>query len=183
MKREDVVIPARQKFAPGAEKKLGPFPIVDKDHPGSLEDGTYKVNIGVYNTWGTYMEESDNKNNYYQGTFTVANKTAAKTLPGGLRAPRTPLGQVRAEFFTASPLEILAGQDVLLKWSFPAAAEAALFVDNKKMSLQIPTGEMRVKPSCDLGSASFCFSTCRIVGKTKNNQKFEREIRIKVKKR
>src|SRR4030042_5157795 len=48
MKREDEVIPARQPFAPGAEKKIGPIPIVDKDHPGSLEEGTDNVKIGVY---------------------------------------------------------------------------------------------------------------------------------------
>jgi len=184
MKREDVVIPAHLPFAPGAEKKLGPFPIVDKNYPGSLKDGTYKVNIGVYNTVGTYMEESDTKNNYYQGTFTVAHKIAAKTLPGGLEAPETQIRLVReGEYLTASPLEILAGEDILLEWSFPDAAEAALLMDNKRIPLEIPTGEMRVYPLCEMGSASFCFYTCLIVGKTYNNEKFEWEAKIKIKRR
>lgn len=183
MKREDEVIPARQPFAPGAEKKMGPIPIVDKDHPGSLEEGTYNVKIGVHNTFGTYLEESDQKNNYYQGTFTAAERTTTPTFPAGLRTPKKPIRQVRADYFMASPLEILTGQEVLLKWSFPAAAEATLLIDGKKIPLRIPTGEMRVKPSCDPKNVSFCFSTCRIVGKTKTNEKFEREVRIKVKKR
>jgi len=183
MKREDVVIPANQPFAAGAVKKMGPIPIADRDHPDSLEEGTYNVKIGVYNQAGTYVEETDRQNNYYQGTFTVAKRVAGGAIPVGVRAPKTPVGGFRAEFFTATPLEIVAGEEVRLKWSFPAAAEAALLIDSRSISLQLPAGEMTVKPSCDVKTVSFCDYTCRIVGKTKDNVKFEREVKIRVNKR
>lgn len=209
LKREDVVIPARQPFAPGAEKKLGPFPIVDKDHPDSFEEGTYNVKIGVYNTVGTYMEESDTKNNYYQGTFTVAKSTTTpvaksetttapgtktETAPGtkneattgtgrGMVVPKKPLRPVLTDYFIASSLEILAGEEVTLKWSLPAAAEASIIIDNKKVPLQLPAGEMKVKPSCSFVAAGFCTSTYRIIGKTKTNLMLQREVKIKVTKR
>ena len=160
---------------------MGPIPIVDKDHPGPLEEGTYDVTIGVYNRYGTYMEESDRQNNYYQGAFTAAKIDTTPTLPAGIRVPKKPVLPVRADFFAAAPLEITAGQEVLLKWSLPAAAEAAAVIDGKKVALHVPSGEMKVKPSCDPKSAPFCFVTYRIVGKTKTNLSFTREVRIKVK--
>jgi len=183
MKRADVVIPARQAFAPGAEKKMGPFPVVDEDHPESLEEGTYYLKIGVYNTAGTYMEETDRQNNYYQGTFTVAKPGTAPTLPGGLiRAPQKPTFSIQTDYFLAAPVEIKTGQDVLLKWSFPAAAEATLLIDGKKIALQVPMGQMKVKPSCDPKSDPFCNFICKIVGKTKTGASFQRELKIRVKK-
>jgi hypothetical protein len=181
MKREDMVIPAHQPFAPGAEKKVGPFPVVDKDHPGTLEEGTYNVRLGVYNTIGTTMEETDTKNNHYQGTFTVEKAATTPAVPPGIKIPKAKAArELRAGFFTASPVEIKAGQEVLLRWSLPDAAEAVLIVDNKRTALQIPAGQMKVRPACDLGRARFCYATYRIVGKTKNDEKFDRQVRIKI---
>jgi hypothetical protein len=94
-----------------------------------------------------------------------------------------PSGLVLDADFTANPLEVVAGGEVTLKWSFPAAAQAALLVDGMSIQIALPSGEIRLKPSCDLGSASSCTATFRIAGKTKKNEKFERELKIKVKKR
>jgi hypothetical protein len=63
MRREDVVIPAGRPFAAGAAKTMGPVSIVDKDHPKTLERGTYNVTIEVRNAAGPNLDEISLDNN------------------------------------------------------------------------------------------------------------------------
>jgi hypothetical protein len=65
----------------------------------------------------------------------------------------------------------------------PPAPVPIFLVGGKTMALALPSGEIRLKPSCDMGGASSCTVTLRIVGKTKSREKFEREVQVKVKKR
>ena len=184
MKQEDVAILAGRSFAAGAAKTLGPVLIVDKDHPKTLERGTYNVTIGVHNAGGTNFDDLSVDNNIYRGTFTVADRPAGVPVTIEVKTGSgVPSGLVPDADFTANPLEVAAGGEVTLKWSFPDAAQAALLVDGMTIQLALPSGEIRVKPSCDLGSAASCTATYRIAGKTKSHEKFERELKIKVKKR
>jgi hypothetical protein len=195
MKREDVVLPAGQKLAPGGKKKMGPIPIVDEDRGGPLADGTYVVKLSVRNTTGSYMEELDSENNYHQGSYSVGAKRVTKVPVGKVVAPKlkvpvdksaalkVPAGRLRLDHFTASPDEVRVGAEVTLGWSLPDASEAALSIGDRVVALELPAGEMRVVPSCDLTSAPFCHAAYRIVGKTKDGREFEREVRIRVNKR
>ncbi|MBN2266293.1 MAG: hypothetical protein JW775_10820, partial [Candidatus Aminicenantes bacterium] len=195
MRREDVVLSANRKLAPGGKKKMGPIPIVDKDRDGPLAEGTYVVKLSVRNTAGSCMEELDDKNNYHQEAYTVGAKRVTnvpvdKTARLKLKVPlekaaalKVPAGRLRLDFFTASPDEVRAGAEVTLGWSLPDAAEAALSIGDRVVALDLPAGEMRVVPSCDLTSAPYCQAAYRIVGKTKDGREFEREVLVKVNKR
>jgi hypothetical protein len=183
MKREDVAIPAGKSFAAGAAKTMGPITIVDKAHPKTLERGTYNVTIGVHSAGGTNLDDLSLDNNYYHGTFSVADRPTGVPVTFEVKTGGAPAGLVPEADFTVSPPEVVAGGQVTLRWSFPEAAEAALLVDGKTIALALPSGEIKLKPACDMGGASSCTATLRVAGKTKRGAKFEREARVQVKKR
>jgi len=182
MKREDLVLPAGQALAPGAVKKMGPIPIVDEDHPGSLPNGTYVIRLGVRNTVGTYMEENNTGNNYHTETYVVEPRRVTRIPLASAAKLQVPIGQVPVDFFGPAAGEVRAGEEVVLRWSLPDAAEVS-FVGDRRTALELPAGEMRVTPACDAAGAPFCYVTYRIVGKTKDGTEFEREVRIKVHRR
>jgi len=183
MRREDVAIPAGKAFAAGAAKPMGPVPIVDKDHPKALERGTYNVTIGVHNAGGTNLDDLSQDNNFYHGTFTVSDRPAGVPVTIEVKTGGVPAGLIPEADVTVTPPEIVEGGEVTLRWSFPEAAEAKFLREGMTISLALPSGEIRLKPACDMGSAVSCTATLKIVGKTKAGEKFEREVKVKIKKR
>jgi hypothetical protein len=162
---------------------MGTIAIVDKAHPKTLERGTYNVTIGVHVAGGTNFDDLSLDNNYYHGTFTVADRLTGVPVIIEVKTGGVPAGLIPEADFTVSPPEVVAGGQVMLRWSFPDAAEAALLVEGKKIVLGLPSGEIRVKPTCDMGGGSSCTASLRVAGKTKGGAKFEREVRVTVKKR
>jgi hypothetical protein len=162
---------------------MGPVSIVDKEHPKTLERGTYNVTIGVHGAGGANIDDLSLDNNYYHGSFSVVDRPAGVPVTIEVKTGGVPAGLIPEADFMVTPPEVVAGGEVTLRWRFPDAAEASLLVEGMTIKLALPMGEIRVKPTCDIGDASSCTATFRVTGKTKGREKFEREVRVKVKKR